>query len=213
MSTILRSLATAALLASAAFSSAASATYIDSTLTQSGQTRGIKKNVDAVLGAFSFSDPAASLPSLIGFSLTLTLTDGDSAAGEFDYDNLFVSLDGIDTGLSLNGFGGGTTVTQTLSLLNLDPTVADEIYQELVSDDELLVRIVDVDNDANNNAPGDPDNNKKNVITMPSNYNATLRLNGPEPRIISTSVAEPASLALAGLGLVGLALQRRRQRA
>jgi len=54
-------------------------------------------------------------------SITVTLTsilDGDSGPGDFDENNLHLGLDGIDTGLVLNGLGNNAIVTLTVTQLN-----------------------------------------------------------------------------------------------
>ncbi len=59
-----------------------------------------------------------SLTSIDQTSVTMTIFDGDSALGDFDYDDLVLVLDNIDTGLKLNGFSSGQFTTLTISGAN-----------------------------------------------------------------------------------------------
>src|SRR5688572_2023051 len=53
---------------------------------------------------------------LTSLAITLTLKDGNTALpADFDKNNLFLALDGIDTGIALNGFPGENT-QQTLAI-------------------------------------------------------------------------------------------------
>ena len=57
---------------------------------------------------WDFGASAGLLGSISNITITLTVGDGDSALGERDFDQLTLALDGIDTGLHLNGFAAGT---------------------------------------------------------------------------------------------------------
>jgi hypothetical protein len=80
-------------------------------------------------------------------SLTVTVTsvlDGDSGPGEFDENNLHLALDGIDTGLVLNGLGNNQIATVTLSQLN--PLLQAQLLAAL-ADNKLVGTILDTDAD------------------------------------------------------------------
>jgi PEP-CTERM motif-containing protein len=202
---------TLALLACAFASAPAGAALITSDpLAQDGNEQSFKPPQRGDIGLFAFANPAA-LASITGLELTLTMTDGDTANGQFDAGDLRLVLDGIDTGLLLDGFANGQTVTQTLSLTNLDDALAQSLYAALIGDGALSANILDTDNDT---AAGFRDHvNGKNFLTLAGGYNATLSLSGTPPAsaIGPSAVPEPATLALAGLGLAGVGLSRRRR--
>ena len=68
---------------------------------------------------YDFSVDFSSLTSVMFIQVTLTMQDGNSSLtdGEgFDYNHLFLGLDGVNTGLVLNGFrGNGLQDTLTFS--------------------------------------------------------------------------------------------------
>ena len=57
----------------------------------------------------------SSLSSITELVVTLTLFDADSAVGNLDHNKLTLGLDGIDTGIQLNGFRDGFTDTLTIA--------------------------------------------------------------------------------------------------
>ena len=56
------------------------------------------------------------ITSIDSITVTLTVEDGDTAPAEFDFGNLTLGLDGIDTGLHLNGFPGSNTLERIFNV-------------------------------------------------------------------------------------------------
>jgi hypothetical protein len=143
---------------------------------------------------------AQTLSSIMSIQVTLTLQDGDSASGNFDFNHLFLALDGINTGLALNGFpGSGLQDTLTISG-NVTPTIGASLLTAF-SDHQFVGTII-TNNASDTAAPNDifAGNNSLNATT-------TLVLND------TAIVPEPTSIALlcAGSGILfGLRRLRRR---
>lgn len=77
--------------------------------------------------------------------MTLTLTDGDLGPGNFDYDDLTLGLDGINTGILLNGFFNGFSDTVTVTGV---PNNASAILAALQADGRLVGTVIDADTDS-----------------------------------------------------------------
>lgn len=100
-------------------------------------------------------------PSIESISVTLTLEDGDSAMGERDFNDLTLGLDGIDTGILLNGFPDAQTVTFTIPGT---PNNAADILAALRADNQLAGTIIDAN-------PGD-----NPFLVIPAVSDATLEI-------------------------------------
>ncbi len=98
--------------------------------------------------------------------ITLTLFSGNTAPGDTDENQLTLALDGIDTGLVLNGFRDWETDTQTIGGT---PKNEAQIRAALQADGELHATIIDAD-------PAD------GVINGTSQWNTTLMLKGKARR-------------------------------
>jgi hypothetical protein len=146
---------------------------------------------------FDFSGQDYGLLAAIdSLSITLTVEDGDTDVGEFDHNDWTLGLDGVDTGLVLNGFSNDLTVTKSFNQIPVP--AQDQILANLKADGQLIATIIDRDH---------PNNNW--VALCCDTHYATLTLEGqhmPEP---STMVI----WSLLGTSVAGLAWWRRRKAA
>jgi hypothetical protein len=175
--------------------SGASALTLSSTVGQSGFV-GFSVSPFPLTGALPYNYTAQSylsLTSLDSLSITLTVDDGDSASGSFDFNDLTLELDGIDTGIKLNGFPDESTVTLTIAGT---PANAAAILAALHTDGKLAGKIKDSD-------VGD------NSIILANESVTTLVLEGNSQ---TTPTPEPATWSLLGLGLAGVVVYRRRKK-
>lgn len=115
---------------------------LTSTKNQSGedhfagfQTANITKPVDP----YTFNTPQNAV-SVTSATVTVTLFDGDTDPGGQDENQLFLGLDGIDTGIALNGYDGNTTETLTHTGT---PQNGGQIAAALTQDGALQGTIID----------------------------------------------------------------------
>jgi hypothetical protein len=100
--------------------------------------------------------------SIESITVTLTLFDGDTGDGPNDTDrnNLILALDGIDTGIALNGFRDSQTDTNTITGT---PNNAARILAALRPDSQLVGTIFD-------RTPND------NLVGIPAIFDTTLQI-------------------------------------
>jgi hypothetical protein len=91
---------------------------------------------------YTFGNEVRDCESIEGITVTLTLFDGDTGRGPFNTERneLTLGLDGIDTGIALNGFPGSETVTNTLSGV---PKNTSQILAALKADGQLAGTVID----------------------------------------------------------------------
>lgn len=129
---------------------------------QSGQRAGAHLvAITSPAAPFAFAK-AAKLASIDRLALTLTLDEADTAPGGTDAGELFLALDGFNTGIPLDGFRDMQTDTRTVSGA---PANADAILKALQADGKLVATIIDLQ-------PND------NILEAPANAEATLELRG-----------------------------------
>jgi hypothetical protein len=117
--------------------------------------------ITATNNPYTFSK-TGKIARLNHVTITATIFDGNTGPGEFDENNLFLALDGINTGIALNGFRGGTTDTLTISG---KPNNSGAIRNALKADQQLAATIIDTD-------PGD------NFVSIPATAQTTLQIKG-----------------------------------
>lgn len=109
-------------------------------------------HINVTSDPFTYSG-VGKIRSLTELTITATLEGGGTGPGEIDEDNLTLALDGIDTGIKLNGFRNATRDTQTISGV---PANARAILAALKANGKLQATIIDHTPDDNNMiwAPG-----------------------------------------------------------
>ncbi len=133
------------------------------TVQQSGVTVFPANNAAINNFPYAFSR-VGKLRRLERVTITLTVDDGETEAGDPDHGQLSLALDGIDTGILLDGFPDGEL---TLTRGGV-PDNAPQILAALRTDGELEASIIDhtliLDN----------------LLTIPSDFDTTLTLRGKQ---------------------------------
>lgn len=132
----------------------------------------------------------SAMTAITGLTVTLTINDGNTGVGEFDENSLTLGLDGIDTGLKLNGFTNNNILTLDLSG---NPALAGVLLAALQADGMLVGSILD---STPGNAPVD------DIIGLPRLIQTTLDINGTvrDSGGGGQPVPLPAAVLLAPLG-------------
>jgi hypothetical protein len=97
-----------------------------------------------------------NLASIGSLTLTVTIRDGDTAVGNFDFNDLTIGLDGFNTGVPLNGFANGAIQTLDISSFPTPGTVQNSaaILAALKADGKLKFTVFDNDVDLAGSSPG-----------------------------------------------------------
>lgn len=132
----------------------------------------------------------SGLTAINSLTVTLELNDGNTGSGEFDENMLTLGLDGIDTGLKLNGFLAGQIITLDVTG---NPALAAALLAALQSDGQLVGTIIDAD--PNNGPEGD-------LLGVPRVVQTTLEIDGTvrDNGGGGQPVPLPAAVLLAPLG-------------
>jgi hypothetical protein len=143
--------------------------------------------------------PYSTLTSIDKLTVTLTINDGDSAQGDFDFNNLTLRLDGLDTGLVLNGFPNNGVLTLDIE----GPNNAAGLLAALKNDGILVGTVFDADTDGVSQTAPD-------FIGFPAATVTTLVIEGQAEGAIPL----PAAVLMAplGAGLVGMCQRRFRRK-
>ncbi len=107
------------------------------------------------------------ITKLRSVTITATIFDGDTEVGNFDHGDLFLGLDGINTGIKLNGYHDKQTDTRTNGG---HPENADKLLKALKRDGKLNATIIDV--------PA----GHHNKVRIPAQFNTTLKIKGVRGR-------------------------------
>ena len=148
---------------------------LSSTVSQSGANTTIGGGAGFTSGAgwdFAGQD-FASLASIESITITLTLFDLDTAPGNLDFNKVTLGLDGVNTGIRLNGFPDAVQSTQTIADQPRDPatqqpstSVADAIVSAIKSDGRLTGSLLSTDNPSFNG------------FQAPATFSTTLTITG-----------------------------------
>ncbi len=157
-----------------------------------------------VLDFALFEMNGSALCSIDAMQFTMTIQDGDTGLSDFDYNNLSLALDGVNTGIKLNGFKAGEKNSLSFSIdensLGWSDSAMQQILDNLKSDGQLFASIVDA-------TPND------NAVNLYSAFDTTLTLTGtvcpPDPN----AVPEPATILMWGAAGLVLVYRNRRRKA
>lgn len=175
---------------------AAQSTFASISITSSQMQIGASGMVNPVMlitGATPWDFTSENYLALTGIdeiSITLTMLDGDTESGGYDEGQLILVLDGLNTGLALNGFTSDLTITHTVTGANLNAG----LLAALQVDGYLLGSIGDF-------SPND------NYIKLPAEFEATLTLTDHGPTVVPV----PGAFLLGGLGVAATAALKRRR--
>jgi hypothetical protein len=111
---------------------------------------------------FSFAK-ASKIVRIDRVAITATITDGDTGAGDTERDDLLLVLDGVNTGIRLNGYRSGLRDTRTNGGVPINQR---ELRNKLRQDGELHATIKDRDPGPNQD------------IILPANFETTLVVKG-----------------------------------
>jgi hypothetical protein len=149
----------------------------------------------------------ANVTGVDSITVSLTVNDGDTGVGEYDLGSLFLGLDGINTGLALNGFLNNNIVTLTLNTLN---PATSALLAAALSDGQLVGTVIDT-TPGNSTPAGD-------IIGFPSIVDTTLDLVLSGPNLAAPGggpnpIPLPAAALIAplGAGLAGMYSRRFRK--
>lgn len=200
-------LAAAIAMGATAFTASAAQVAISSTVAQSNYNN-LQNQPTYPLTAVPYDftgqvNSFANITSIDSLTVTLEMNDGDTGAGDYDFNNLFLGLDGVNTGLPLNGFLDGNIVTLTLNTLT--PALQSQIISNL-ADGQLVGSVIDTT--PGNSPAGD-------TIGFPGRVDTTLDLLVSGPNLGTTGgggnpVPLPAAVLVAplGAGLAGVYARR-----
>jgi hypothetical protein len=144
-------LASMAVLVFAAQLSFASTITLSSSVHQNGINSVIGNGVTFTAGqGYDFTgQDFASLATIDSITIALSFFDLDTAPGNLDFDKVTLTLDGVNTGMRLNGFPDSASATQTITDVPRNPatqqpstSVADAILGALHGDGRLTGGIV-----------------------------------------------------------------------
>jgi hypothetical protein len=152
----------------------------------------------------------ANITSIDSLTVTLEVADGDTGPADYDFNSLTLGLDGIDTGLKLNGFLDGSILTLTL------PTLSVGLQSQIITalaDGKLVGSVIDA-------TPGNAPAN--DFIGFPGAVDTELDLTVSGPNLQAgtggngggNNVPLPAAVLVAplGAGLAGIYSRRFRNK-
>jgi len=111
---------------------------------------------------FSFTK-TSKIVTINRITITARITDGDSGAGETERNDLLLVLDGVNTGIPLNGYRNGLQDTRTNSGVPINKRA---LRNKLRQDGKLRATIKDRDPGPNQD------------IILPANFETTLTIKG-----------------------------------
>jgi hypothetical protein len=178
---------------------------------------GLPANHPAIVAAgtgFDFSSTFSSLSAINSISFAMTMIDGDSASGNFDFNHLSLYLggtynattgilaNGINTGIVLNGFRGSGLLDTLTFTTNVSSTTGAAILSALSSSGGKIQAYVVSDNSSDTALAANE------VFIGNDAHNAVATLAFSDVAV----VPEPATVSLLGGGLLLLAPRLKRLR-
>jgi len=173
-------------------------------------------------GGFNVSVTGALGGGLLGASVRITLFDGDTAPGDFDFNDLTLKLNGVNfgnfssvttqntnnTGTAAGPGGLGTGfrdgILDTGFFSSVNPTDLGNLFNTITATEEVDFGVVDADGGGDNNLD----------FTLGVDGGLINVGQGPivTPPPTGGSAPEPSALALLGLGMAAFSAIRRRRK-